>query len=76
MDCPRCRHGNASGTHSCSECGAALGLTCPICARVSVLNWNEPAMRFYRSLGAERADDDVTFRLRGSALDRIAGEDS
>jgi len=42
----------------------------------SVLNWNEPAMRFYRSLGAERVDDDVTFRLRGGALDRIAGEDS
>ena len=37
----------------------------------SVLTWNEPAMRFYRSLGAAPVDDALTFRLAGPALDRL-----
>ena len=42
----------------------------------SVLNWNECAIRFYRSLGAEQMQDSLSFRLRGKALDRLVGEES
>ncbi len=40
------------------------------CARMewSVLNWNEPAIRFYRSLGASPMDGWTTFRLTDDAL--------
>lgn len=40
------------------------------CGRVewSVLNWNEPAIRFYQSLGAEPMRDWTIFRLSGQAL--------
>jgi GNAT superfamily N-acetyltransferase len=41
----------------------------------SVLNWNESAIRFYRSLGAEQMHDALTFRLTGSALDRLLREE-
>src|SRR5262245_5657062 len=34
----------------------------------SVLTWNEGAMRFYRSLGAEPLPDSVNFRCAGSAF--------
>ncbi|NQX10832.1 GNAT family N-acetyltransferase [Microbacteriaceae bacterium VKM Ac-2855] len=34
----------------------------------AVLDWNEPAIGFYRALGAEPMDDWTTFRLSGSAL--------
>ena len=46
------------------------------CARFewAVLDWNEPAIRFYRSLGAESLDDWKIFRLTGDALDRLAAE--
>jgi GNAT superfamily N-acetyltransferase len=39
-----------------------------------VLDWNEPAMRFYRELGARPLDRPatVTHRLDGDALDRLA----
>ncbi|WP_146362031.1 GNAT family N-acetyltransferase [Arthrobacter yangruifuii] len=33
-----------------------------------VLNWNEPSIGFYRSLGAVAQDDWTTFRLTGDAL--------
>ena len=33
----------------------------------SVLNWNESAIRFYRSLGAEQIRDSLSFRLMGTA---------
>ena len=40
------------------------------CGRLewSVLDWNEPAQGFYRSLGAEPMDEWTTWRLTGDAL--------
>ena len=40
------------------------------CARVdwSVLDWNTPAIEFYRSLGAVAKDEWTVFRLDGDAL--------
>lgn len=32
------------------------------------LNWNEPALRFYRGLGAASLDEWIDFRLQGDAL--------
>jgi len=40
----------------------------------SVLDWNEGAIRFYRSVGARPMDDWTTFRLSGEALERLATE--
>lgn len=34
----------------------------------SVLDWNEPAIRFYRSMGAVAMDEWVRYRLTGRAL--------
>lgn len=34
----------------------------------SVLDWNEPALRFYRALGAEPLEDWTMWRLSGEAL--------
>lgn len=44
------------------------------CARVEwmVLDWNEPSIRFYQSLGAVPLDDWITYRLTGEALERLA----
>ncbi|NJC22287.1 GNAT superfamily N-acetyltransferase [Arthrobacter pigmenti] len=39
----------------------------------SVLNWNEPSIAFYRSLGALPQDEWSTFRLTGGPLTRFAG---
>jgi GNAT superfamily N-acetyltransferase len=39
----------------------------------SVLDWNEPAIRFYRSLGAQSMDEWRIFRLTGDALAKLAG---
>lgn len=46
------------------------------CGRVewAVLDWNAPAIRFYRKLGAVTMDDWTVHRLTGAALDRLAGE--
>ncbi len=43
------------------------------CARLewAVLDWNEPAIGFYRSHGATAMDEWTTFRLTGNALDRL-----
>src|SRR3954447_19711129 len=38
-----------------------------------VLDWNEPSIGFYRSLGARAEDEWTTYRLDGSSLDRLAG---
>jgi GNAT superfamily N-acetyltransferase len=38
----------------------------------SVLDWNEPAIGFYRSLGAEPLDEWTVFRVTGEALIRLA----
>src|SRR6478672_1903443 len=37
----------------------------------SVLDWNEPSINFYRSLGARPMDGWSTFRLTGVELDRF-----
>ena len=44
------------------------------CARMewSVLDWNEPAIRFYRSLGARAMDDWTVYRLSGESLTKAA----
>jgi GNAT superfamily N-acetyltransferase len=44
------------------------------CGRMewSVLNWNEPAIRFYRSLGARPMDEWTVYRLTGSTLREVA----
>jgi GNAT superfamily N-acetyltransferase len=45
------------------------------CARLdwAVLDWNEPSIGFYRSLGAVALDEWITYRLAGEALERLAG---
>ncbi|MEO8501012.1 MAG: GNAT family N-acetyltransferase [Vicinamibacteria bacterium] len=45
------------------------------CGRLewSVLDWNAPAIGFYKSLGAEPMEDWTIFRLKGEALARLAG---
>ena len=46
------------------------------CGRLewSVLDWNEPAIRFYRSVGARPMDEWTVYRLTGAALERFASE--
>lgn len=39
----------------------------------SVLNWNEPAIRFYRNLGAQAMDGWTGFRITGDSLLELAG---
>jgi GNAT superfamily N-acetyltransferase len=41
-----------------------------------VLDWNTPAIEFYRALGAEFLDEWRNVRLDGDALARLAGEDA
>jgi GNAT superfamily N-acetyltransferase len=45
------------------------------CGRMewSVLDWNEPAIGFYRSLGAVAMDEWTVNRLTGEALERLGG---
>jgi len=38
----------------------------------SVLDWNEPAIRFYQSIGAKSQDEWVGYRLSGQALEEFA----
>ena len=38
----------------------------------AVLDWNEPAIKFYRNLGALPMDEWTTFRVTGDALERLA----
>ncbi|EJK81418.1 GNAT family N-acetyltransferase [Rhizobium sp. AP16] len=38
----------------------------------SVLDWNEPAIRVYRSIGAEPQDEWIRYRLAGDALKAFA----
>ena len=40
----------------------------------SVLDWNEPAIGFYRKLGAVPLDEWTIFRVSGEALKRLAGQ--
>lgn len=45
------------------------------CGRLewSVLNWNEPSIGFYKSLGAVPMDEWTVYRLTGDALTKLAG---
>jgi GNAT superfamily N-acetyltransferase len=45
------------------------------CGRLewAVLNWNKPAIDFYRSLGAVPMDEWQVYRLTGEALTRLGG---
>ena len=44
------------------------------CGRMewSVLDWNEPAIHFYRSLGAQAMDEWTVYRLTGDAIAQLA----
>jgi GNAT superfamily N-acetyltransferase len=42
----------------------------------SVLNWNEPAIQFYRNLGAAPMSDWTIFRVTGEALEKLAGKNA
>lgn len=44
------------------------------CGRLewSVLDWNEPSIRFYESLGAVAMDDWTVHRVSGKALERLS----
>lgn len=44
------------------------------CGRLewAVLDWNEPALQFYRSLGAKAMDEWTVYRLTGDAIRRLA----
>ncbi|HHP7238478.1 GNAT family N-acetyltransferase [Longibacter sp.] len=46
------------------------------CERVdwAVLDWNTPAIDFYRQIGAEPLDEWTTMRLTGNAIQRLAEE--
>jgi GNAT superfamily N-acetyltransferase len=48
------------------------------CGRLewAVLDWNESAIGFYKGIGAVPLDDWTTFRVTGSALDRLAAPSS
>jgi GNAT superfamily N-acetyltransferase len=45
------------------------------CGRIdwSVLDWNEPSLRFYEALGAAPLTDWTTYRLTGESLAKLAG---
>jgi GNAT superfamily N-acetyltransferase len=46
------------------------------CGRLewSVLDWNEPAIRFYKALGAVPMEDWTVYRVMGEALDGLASK--
>jgi GNAT superfamily N-acetyltransferase len=46
------------------------------CARLEwwVLDWNDPAIQFYKALGAKPMDEWTTFRVDGDALSDLAGQ--
>ncbi len=48
------------------------------CGRLewSVLDWNEPAIRFYRDLGARPVEGWTGFRMNGDSLAQLAGRDA
>ena len=48
------------------------------CGRMewSVLDWNEPAVQFYESLGAQAMDQWTVYRLTGDGLGRLASGSS
>ncbi|MGE3805744.1 MAG: N-acetyltransferase family protein [Gemmataceae bacterium] len=62
--------------HGKALLAAVARIACDLdCGRLewSVLDWNEPAIQFYRALGAGPLDDWTQFRLTGNALQALAG---
>jgi GNAT superfamily N-acetyltransferase len=52
---------------------AAIAVSEGRCAMTwEVLNWNQPAIEFYRKLGAEFPDEWKVMRLEGDALQKLA----
>jgi GNAT superfamily N-acetyltransferase len=47
------------------------------CGRMewAVLNWNEPAIKFYRALGAKPMDEWTGFRLTGDEISKLANSE-
>ena len=41
----------------------------------AVLDWNEPSINFYKSLGAEPMNEWTVYRLTGETLDALASKD-
>jgi hypothetical protein len=39
----------------------------------AVLDWNEPAIKFYRALGAKAMDEWTVFRLTHDGIAKLAG---
>ena len=64
------------------RCGAGMALLKHLanlalsrgCGRFewNVLDWNEPAIKFYQSIGAKPQDEWVGYRLTGKALEALA----
>ena len=46
------------------------------CARLewSVLDWNDPAIQFYKKLGAKPMEEWTIFRVDGDALEQLSGQ--
>ena len=42
----------------------------------SVLDWNEPAIKFYKAFGAKPMNEWITFRLTGESLLKLAEEEN
>ena len=42
----------------------------------SVLDWNEPAIQFYKAMGAVAMDEWTVYRLTGKALKQFASDDA
>jgi ribosomal protein S18 acetylase RimI-like enzyme len=42
----------------------------------AVLNWNEPAIGFYKRLGARPMDEWTVYRVDGDALEELARQSS
>jgi GNAT superfamily N-acetyltransferase len=40
----------------------------------TVLDWNEPSIKFYKSLGAVPMDEWIIYRVAGDALDKLAAQ--
>jgi RimJ/RimL family protein N-acetyltransferase len=38
----------------------------------SVLNWNEPSIKFYKKIGAESRNEWTIYRITGHALEELA----
>lgn len=63
-----CGYGKALVVHLAKEC-VAKGYHR---LKWTVLDWNQPSIDFYRSLGAETLDEWTEFRLTSEALHRLA----